>query len=223
MLLDKQWTKAVFVRDPMERVLSAFLDKSVKSEYFIKVCCDPYLEDGTAEGQNEYNFCRRFKGDFIYFLLRTDDCYNMHWSQQYQAVGNRWWPYIDFVGNMDRAEEDARTLLESLVSQYDGQTAWEKYGKTGWGQEGDRTKAFLEKDTAPHQTGAKSRLRKFYTRCAEAFVKDRWVGDYDSPHFQFHPIKLFHPQVNLEKCNFTMKKFKETVAKLDEAQAMGLV
>mmetsp|Transcript_1092 Transcript_1092/g.1255 ORF Transcript_1092/g.1255 Transcript_1092/m.1255 type:complete len:148 (+) Transcript_1092:2-445(+) len=147
----------------------------------------------------------------------------MHWSKQYQAVGNRWWPYIDFVGNMDRAEEDARTLLESLVSEYDGQTAWEKYGKTGWGKQGDRTKAFLEKDTAPHQTGAKDRMRKFYTRCAEAFVKDRWEGDYNSPHFQFHPIKLFHPQVDLEKCNFTMEKFKETVAKLDREREMGLV
>ena len=46
LLLDPEWTKAIFVRDPKERVLSAYLNKAVGETSYIKTrCCNQNSED----------------------------------------------------------------------------------------------------------------------------------------------------------------------------------
>ena len=46
LLLDPEWTKAVFVRDPKERVLSAYLDKAIGGNPYVKLrCCAQKSDD----------------------------------------------------------------------------------------------------------------------------------------------------------------------------------
>jgi len=39
MLLDPKWTKALFVRNPHERLVSAYLDKGIRSDEVTRSCC----------------------------------------------------------------------------------------------------------------------------------------------------------------------------------------
>jgi Sulfotransferase family len=41
MITSNEWKKAIFVRDPMDRILSAYLDKAISnnSSYVIQQCC----------------------------------------------------------------------------------------------------------------------------------------------------------------------------------------
>lgn len=49
ILLDPAWTKAIFVRDPKERVLSAYLNKAVaETSYIKKQCCSKGSDDVKA-------------------------------------------------------------------------------------------------------------------------------------------------------------------------------
>jgi len=204
MLMDDTWTKAIFVRNPIDRILSAFLDKSIdNADYFDKVCCEPYLEEGDF---NEYNFCRNYQHSFHYFLLRTEDCYNVHWDLQERAVELEWWSRINFVGRIDNAKNDSERLLKILTSRKDGETAWDKYGSTGWGV--NHTSPFNEMETVPHRTDAHEQLREFYTACTEAFVKEKWREDFLSQHFHFDEIMLFDPPADLDQCDFTLDNFK---------------
>eukprot|EP00559_Dactyliosolen_fragilissimus_P004376 CAMPEP_0184872700 /NCGR_PEP_ID=MMETSP0580-20130426/41436_1 /TAXON_ID=1118495 /ORGANISM="Dactyliosolen fragilissimus" /LENGTH=421 /DNA_ID=CAMNT_0027375535 /DNA_START=471 /DNA_END=1736 /DNA_ORIENTATION=- len=89
------WTRAVFVREPKERVLSAFLDKAVKEEYFARKCCDK------LPNEVEIKKCRRCRHgnikiddeksrracvfspqnfeNFLHFVTKyPDECFDVH-------------------------------------------------------------------------------------------------------------------------------------------------
>jgi len=40
MMTSPDWTRAAIAREPKERILSAFLDKAVKTDYYAKHCCE---------------------------------------------------------------------------------------------------------------------------------------------------------------------------------------
>jgi hypothetical protein len=73
---DPTYTRAVFVRDPKERFVSAFLDKAVHTPYFYRMCCShkkPHLNRVTYrdEGKN-----------FTGFVEKTLECIDTHWGPQ---------------------------------------------------------------------------------------------------------------------------------------------
>ena len=56
MMTSPNWTRAIFVRDPVERLLSAYLDKALHANgyYIKKKCCkNPYLNPNRAAWANE--------------------------------------------------------------------------------------------------------------------------------------------------------------------------
>ena len=85
MMNDDEWTKAVFVREPKERILSSFLNKYVKDgyKYFKDKCCaiieseerEKECFDNVALGR----WSREKERDFSYFLSLTDECIDPHW------------------------------------------------------------------------------------------------------------------------------------------------
>ena len=196
MMTSDEWTKAVFVREPKERILSAFLDKFCSNKkWYGNHCCiglDKQATEECWEAMHDQNF--------HYFLKRTKDCPNEHWDKQTKRIDEKWWPYINFIGYMDNLEADARKLLERLVSTEDGYTAWEKWGKTGWGTDG--TQSFLHRDVAVHATHSRDKLKKYYTNpCDEKFVEINWAEDFESPHFTLNKA-LVHdivPNIDFEQ------------------------
>ena len=208
MMTSDEWTKAVFVRDPKERVLSAFLEKFVGFRgWYVYTCCSKSRvgEDGHKECTEAQD-----KADFTYFLRRSKDCWDTHWDRQVRRIDDKWWPYINFIGDMGNLEQESKKLLKRLVSQTDGLTAWEKFGKTGWGKDGKQH--FLHVDEDPKATGAHNKLKKFYNNpCDEKFVEMHWKDDWQNPYFG-----SYFAEYKLNGSNATDLNFRKDCADLYE-------
>jgi len=191
MLTSNTWTRAVFLREPKERLLSAFLDKFVKHPgFFQQVCCSQAALGSDFEAQR-YCIDQTSGANFSYFLRRTLDCSNPHWNSQASTIDMKWWEMINFVGYMDNASADAEKLLRSVTSS-NGTTAWDDYGSTGWGEDG--TSAFMARRSrsTPHTTGSHDVIDMYYSKCDEAFVEKYWAEEWEHPMYHFERIHLFH-------------------------------
>eukprot|EP00538_Stauroneis_constricta_P001042 CAMPEP_0119555478 /NCGR_PEP_ID=MMETSP1352-20130426/7672_1 /TAXON_ID=265584 /ORGANISM="Stauroneis constricta, Strain CCMP1120" /LENGTH=295 /DNA_ID=CAMNT_0007602241 /DNA_START=74 /DNA_END=961 /DNA_ORIENTATION=- len=134
IMTGSDWTRAIFVRDPKERLLSAYLDKIVnqmqrddrhKWEY-IFMCCrvrdenDECVKQGTAS----------FEG---FATIVRDKCLSrvQYWKPQSQRMDPNLWKFVDFVGHLN---DTAAT--KQLLNQLTPKNAWNSYGKSGWGGSG---------------------------------------------------------------------------------------
>jgi len=193
IMTSPEWKRAVFVRNPKDRVLSAFLDKVVShSQHFTSNLCPSYGRHG-YDAQK----CIDNHKDFGFFLKNiTTTIENKHWMPIFNQIDNKWWPYINFIGNLENISEDASKLLQSVKSEKDGISAWERWGKTGWSDderdcEAEGTQAFLQKKDSRHKTDAHEKLRKYYTPELEIFVEEHYAKDFSNPYFDFTPFQLF--------------------------------
>merc|ERR1719491_696377 len=195
MMTSDDWTRAVFLREPKERLLSTFLDKFVNQRHFHYYCCRNLPKE-------ELKVCdeQQTQKNFTYFLERTKDCHDPHWKPQRQYIDEKWWPSINYIGYQGNLEYHVVDLLQRLKSSKDGQSAWKKYGRTGWGENGNGP--FLHKDVAPHATHAHDKLRKWYTRCDEKFVEKFWSMEWNSSVYGIRKRHLYNPEgiTNTSKC-----------------------
>lgn len=93
MLFDPTWTKAVFVREPRERLLSAYLDKVIHSNYF-KITC----------GQRVNSF-----EEFINIIPK---CPDMHWDLQVN-LPEKFYKNMT-IGRMDNLSQFTEDLLKKI-------------------------------------------------------------------------------------------------------------
>lgn len=182
LLLDPSWTKAIFVRDPKERVLSAYLNKAVGEPTYIKArCCDQKSNDVHAllECDNPDSLPVISFHDFLHVIL--PQCRDGHWCRQSDLMRPDQWKQINFVGHFDRLAEDSRHLLDNVLG------VWDEMGATGW----PHGSLYAGSSTVHHQTGAHDRLRQYYTPELEAFADDWYKADYDSPFLGLAKYRLF--------------------------------
>jgi len=114
---DPTWTRATFSRNPHERLLSAYLDKGVRTNFkwLQAVCCHWDSETSAKIGKvhcmnkliNNHTFPH-----FVDFV--ESHCRNDHWSPQTARMDHKHWPLINFVGNTDSMERDSKALLERI-------------------------------------------------------------------------------------------------------------
>jgi len=194
IMTSKDWTRAIFVRNPKARILSAFLDKVLAHESnFIRDKCPSYAKLG-----GDYDECVEKKDDFSFFLhnITTTMNKNVHWRSIYSRVDEKWWPYMNYVANMENLQGDAEHFLKSIKSNVSGDSAWNRIGRTGWGTNerdcanlGDS--AFLSKKDTRHKTNAKDKLRKYYNPDLEKFIETHYADDLNNPFFHFTEMKLY--------------------------------
>lgn len=166
MMTDPTWTRAIFVRDPKERFLSAYLDKVIQNENFtIRKCC-PYSRTciGKAKESVE-NFMQ---------LMRI--CTDSHWNPQSKRIAeDKYWPLINYVGHMETLYDDAKTLLQKIG-------AWEEYGESGWGP--TRTDAIFQSMAGGtgrmHATDAVSKMKTYITAEIEQQLEQYYADDYNN-------------------------------------------
>jgi len=156
-LTSPDWTRAVFLRDPKERVLSAYLDKAARtgSDWLLHNCCRHRRDCAVAS--------------FHEFLTLAETCRNDHWTPQYAAIPKEIWPYINFVGKLDNASVDARTLLKRIGM-------WEEFGAWGWGT--TNSSIFTKETASRHATSAGDFLRQHYTPEIEKRVEQMYSEDF---------------------------------------------
>jgi len=193
MMSSPDWTKAVFVRNPHERVLSAFLDKAVKnSKRFIEGPCQNYANNG-----GDIAACIQNHKGFDFFLRNITVVVpgNEHWSPIYDHIDAKWWPQMNFIGYFENLRDDAENLLK-LIHSNDRVSAWDQWGKTGWSDNernctGLGDQPFLGMKDKQHGTGARAKLINYYTPDLDAFVNEKYANDLNNPHFKFSTTDLF--------------------------------
>ena len=196
MMIDPKWNKAIFVRHPKPRVLSAFLDKAVsKTDMFIEHYCDAYRRHG-----KDFEECLNNHENFEFFIKEIIPTLslNVHWRTIYSRVDEKWWPYINYVGYMESLSDHAKTFLQSIHSNIDGISAWDKIGKSGWSDNErscknvvNATGEFLAQRDKIHTMNARQKMLEFYTPELEKIIEDYYWDDLNNQYFQFKPIKLF--------------------------------
>jgi len=196
MMTSPEWTKAIFVRNPMERVLSAFLDKAVAhTDLFADQWCKTYEKKGGI-----LDDCIEYHEDFNFFIKNITTVWptNTHWFPIYPRIDEKWWPFVDFIGNFENLNGDAEKFLQSIHSK-DGISAWDRWGKTGWSDNdrgcnkklGNQPFLGVGAKEKQHSTNASEKLLKYYTPELEKFVKEKYEMDYNNPYFKFSPLELF--------------------------------
>jgi hypothetical protein len=169
MLSSPEWTRAMMVRDPKIRFLSAFIDKSVSNDHahIINRCCPDRScvdEAQTITG----------------FLKLAQRCDDEHWRSQADRVDYHIWPYMDEILHVENAAADSERLLRKIG-------AWEEYGASGWGDDGQLAIFGTKEQSGAgiHAQYAEWQVWKYYTPESEKAVEKYYQQDYDHPLFNF--------------------------------------
>lgn len=204
IMTSPKWKKVIFVRHPKARLLSAFLDKAIQySKRFTLEYCVAYKRKGGS-----YDQCVKEHEKFDFFLRKITQTLHedVHWRTIYSRIDEKWWPYIDFIGNMDNLANDAKTFLSSIHSNIDGVSAWDKIGTHGWsGAKNNGNCTINIQSQLPflghgrdksHTTGASAeeKMKRYYTPDLERFVERQYADDLNNPFFQFDPLILYPPE-----------------------------
>ena len=199
MLTSPEWTRAIFVRDPQQRALSAYLDKAAYSEgYYLRMQCCKRFRPGSIE----YNLINCATGTNRYTkpkpgeehikptpILSFEDyvskivpkCPDPHWEPQASRMAPKYWETINFVGHFEHLFEDTKTLLTQI-------DAWEEYGANGWGTgDGQDAAIFDPGNKVTHGTKAqdKSSASQYFTPEAKRHILEYYADDYRHPVLNF--------------------------------------
>lgn len=177
MLTSPDWTRAIFIRDPLERTLSAYLDKGIQDkegEFVYRRCCN---------NNNTEEFCSQFpfnKNNFPFETFVDQVLYGCktkwddHWKPQSTLLHDANWKFINFVGNLDNREADTRLMLEKIG-------AYEEFGASGWGT--SRNESIFMSNIARHKSSSKDSISKYYTPTLRRRVFEYVRGDYEMELF----------------------------------------
>jgi len=166
ILDDPTWMRAVVLRDPAERLLSAYLDKFIyRKGYAANVFGFP--GHGMA-----------FETFLSYVLDPNEDPrkpIGLH-----QGTDPHWRPQL-YVGSLETVAEACNSVgdflevdawIERVLRRVNG---WDMYGATGWGADADLK--IFERNSAPHPTHASKRMAEFYDRVTLEAVYEAYAGD----------------------------------------------
>lgn len=180
MLTDPSFTRAIFLRDPKERLLSSYLDKGRQNAYLQFHCCrgaspELYKTLDCANPREHLGPAADRAGDplvsfhdFLNFVIPS--CSDPHWMPQAYRMEGKYWKYINFVGRFETLENDTRKLLKHIG-------AWDDYGAVGW----PNGHIFAGSATVSHKTGSSTLLEQFFTEEAELLAQSLLRRDYELP------------------------------------------
>jgi len=128
-------TRAAIVRDPVTRLLSAYLDRCVDNrEWFRCFAPGPVPLERVVAGLEEQ-------------VKEGKDIKDVHLRPQTDMCGFRYTDY-DLIGHMENFTDDSRAIMEKLG-------IWEDFGKTGWGPDGKQAFATKAEETSNHKIDAR--------------------------------------------------------------------
>jgi len=187
MLTSDEWTRAIFVRDPKERILDAFLTRVIGDEAQLirHHCC-----------KNEGRCADKAMESFLGFMKVANACCNSHWMPQTWRMEARYWPFIDYVGHVDNVAEDAQILLEKIGK-------WDDFGASGWGELGDLPifgSTFEENLAKAYEV-----MAEYYNDETEAFAETMYAEDYENQYLGLEMIKVMKTNDNQDNYRRQLK------------------
>ena len=75
---------------------------------------------------------------------------------------------------MKNSTMDAERLLSSLIWSKTTATAWDKHGKTGWGEDGPHSFMASSHSDPKHATDTRAKVARYYTPELEKVVEWKW-------------------------------------------------
>lgn len=180
MMTSPDWTRAIFVREPKERFLSAYLNKAIEDHGYVKKKCCPHTGK-CAEAAK-----RSPEG----FLNLMHACDNAHWMPQSRRMEAKHWKYINFVGHQETVQRDSERLLRQVG-------AWEKYGSTGWGGGATGNRPIFHVAAGGqgrhHATNASNlqKMRDYIDQDLEMKLDMFYASDYAHPVLNISKIQLY--------------------------------
>lgn len=177
IMSDPSWTKALFIRDPLERLLSGYLDKCrmpVEERKSIWHCPNP---DGFISF-----------ADFIEAVLGKtlglEDIVEMdrHWRPQYLNCDlEDWLGSYQFQGNFSQLYSHTRYLLQGLGLHERYGHGWHTYGE-GWTDDplvGTGSDLFSEDTLGTHAEHALENIQLYYTKALADKAFEFYRRDYE--------------------------------------------
>ncbi len=116
-------------------------------------------------------------------------CNSKRTDPQSRRMEDKYWKYINFIGRMETINDDTERLLKHVG-------AWEKYGKSGWGQKKNHSITQEAGGSQSHTTGASSKIYQWFTPETERLVEDFYKEDYANIVFNFTATNLTKPTVD---------------------------
>ncbi|CAM9794616.1 unnamed protein product [Pylaiella littoralis] len=145
ILNDPSWTKAVFLRDPAERMLSCYLDKIVhRRSYSVNF----FKTDGIISFEKFVALTS--KGAETRYCTS-----NPHWKPQFLFGLDKFLPYFDFVGDFQHVQAHSEALLRHAG-------LWDEFGASGWGP-GGKSGFFQRSTVQGHGTGSHDHKAQYLT------------------------------------------------------------
>jgi len=178
MLTNRTWTRAIFLRDPRERLLSAYLDKGKKANLINKWCCP------------ETNDCGLSAKSFEGFLTEVmPNCLNDHWSLQARRCEPKFYYSWNYIGYVKTAAEDTRQMLIEMARRNGnggGSALWDEYCASGWGGKNGSEHIFQRISSIRHGTSSSDKMKQYFNspeikRLATQILR----LDLEHPLFQF--------------------------------------
>ena len=187
VLQDPSYFKAVFFRDPVDRLLSAFLDKFMNVGHQPTSSSTPLPIASPALNRYARDFLKDMPGDngrplsfqmFVEQLHATRNVstsWNPHWRPQHaMCLLDTYLPLYDFVGDFSfRLESHAQALLRHL-------SLWDEFGAQGWpGGNGPMFSIDTNRTQMMHVTGSTSKKAVYYTPRLQTMAREVYADDYD--------------------------------------------
>ncbi|KAG7347225.1 sulfotransferase family protein [Nitzschia inconspicua] len=222
MMTSPEWTRAIFVREPKNRLLSAFLDKAIGNDgwHVLKRCCHPVIE------------CRGIDTTHKDISKLLEVCHLDAWDSRRNVIVPQWNLDIPCCKEAKECRETFETFegfMETIKichdEHWDPQShrmeakywkyinfvghmesmkndtrrllekigAWDKWGATGWGPHGNSSIVDQSEFSQSHTTGSSSKIYQWYTPERERLVEAFYAIDYNNPLFNFERTNLTEP------------------------------
>eukprot|EP00977_Amphora_coffeiformis_P006116 scaffold1323_cov160-Amphora_coffeaeformis.AAC.21 len=182
---DPSWTRAILIREPTERLLSAFLDKIARRQEGKNVTLEEFVTYLERDGDPVVRHPSRLFSTGLSW--HTDP----HWRPQAYSCGLALGllPYFHHVGGLDRVAQHTREILESVG-------LWETYGRHYRLTPNNTRKVFnpppfplnpdqvalgfQQEDEAldHHSRGAQDKIHRYYSADLLARVRKLYAMDY---------------------------------------------
>jgi hypothetical protein len=177
IMTSKEWTKAIFVRNPKDRFLAGLDQVKANNQWIAKHCCpqDIIINEKRPIFNNKAGCLQTLGSEksirhFLEWVAKP--CYNSYWSPYADRFDPKWWKYMDFVGHLETAKEDAERLLRRIG-------AWEAIGEDGWGDRDAEVKTPIFGST--HALPKLYKTLDFYDFLVDEMLDEYFQKDYDNP------------------------------------------
>lgn len=95
MLTDATWIRAIFVRNPHERLLSAYLDKGRNPTYMQNHCCRVTSLQQVLRCNNDDDNTPWSLSFFDFLTHVVPNCQDKHWKSQADRIPQKFWVRIE--------------------------------------------------------------------------------------------------------------------------------